>query len=185
MHSAGVDLEHREVLLKDKPQALVDVSPKATVPVLLLNDAHHTVLEESLDIMRWALAENDPESLDAKTLDHVLVAENDAEFKPVLDRYKYFDRHPEHPQSFYLDQAKVYLAKLEQQLNSHDGAYLLSNKLSAVDLAIFPFIRQFAFADKAQFDALEFPRLQQWLARLLDSQRFAEVMTKYPVWQPN
>lgn len=175
------ECELREVVLKNKPQSMLDLSPKGTVPVLQLEA---TVVDESLDVMRWALSQNDPDAWGLAELDHRLLKDNDAPFKQALDKYKYFDRFPEHPQSFYFEQAQPFLLNLEQSLvsNSEGELYLLTPKLSSVDVAIFPFVRQFAFVDKAFFDQLALPKLQQWLNWNLESSLFNAVMAKYPAW---
>lgn len=179
---AGVQVELREVLLKDKPAAMLAASPKGTVPVLVLEDG--TVLDESYDVMRWALAKNDPdgwwdESL-AEAIDE-LVQQNDVEFKPWLDRYKYADRYPEFSAEYYRSQCEQFLQTLEAQLGQY--ACVLRNTQCFADVAIFPFIRQFALVDRDWFDSAPYPRLRAWLDELLASELFAAVMDKYPVWQ--
>ena len=178
---ADVRLELREVLLKDKPAAMLAASPKGTVPVLVLEDGR--VLDESYDVMRWALAQNDPdhwweEALAEKT--DSLVRENDQAFKPLLDRYKYADRYPEYPAEHYRGLGEQFLLGLEARLKLR--GFLLRDRLSFADVAIFPFVRQFAFVDKVWFDRADYPHLQNWLESLLLSDLFLGVMTKYPVW---
>ncbi|MBX2847993.1 MAG: glutathione S-transferase [Acidiferrobacterales bacterium] len=176
---AGVDFELREVVLKDKPAELFEVSPKGTVPVLLVDGL---VIEESLDIMHWALTQNDPDDWSVATLSHALIERNDDYFKHYLDRYKYFDRYPEKPQTYYLQQTCHFLEELERSLTLN---WLASKTLSALDIAVFPFVRQFAFVNKAQFDKLPYPNVQKWLTKLLGSDLFQSVMLKYPAWQPD
>ncbi|MEZ5529535.1 MAG: glutathione S-transferase [Porticoccaceae bacterium] len=179
---AGVKVELREVLLKDKPTAMLAASPKGTVPVLVLEDG--TVLDESLDVMRWALSKNDPDSWwDESLAESILelVQQNDVDFKPWLDRYKYADRYPEFSPEHYRSQCEQFLQTLEAHLGQH--AYLLRDTLCFADVAIFPFIRQFALVDRDWFDAAPYPRLREWLDGLLASELFAAVMEKYPVWQ--
>ena len=177
---SGITFELREVVLKNKPKALLDASVKGTVPVLV--EKSGLVLDESVDIMRWALAQADPDGWAAETLDSSLVERNDDYFKYYLDRYKYFDRYPERPQQDYLTQACDFIAELESKLSSQ-SRYLIGESPSALDMAIFPFVRQFAFVDKPVFDELPYPKVQQWLATLLDSELFLAVMLKYPAWQ--
>ena len=179
---ASIDVELREVLLRDKPGAMLAASAKGTVPVLVLPDGR--VIDESVDVMRWALAQRDPdgwwqEDLEAETKS--LVQQNDFVFKKFLDRYKYADRYPEHPQSYYRNKACNFLQLLEQKLTT--GPYLLSGKPTFSDVAIFPFVRQFAFVDKAWFDRAPYPKLQNWLRVFLDSDLFLGVMTKFPRWE--
>jgi len=113
LHYAGIAVEHREILLKDKPQAMLDVSSKGTVPVLVLAD---DVIDESIDVMQWALSQNDPDLWLSHSLDHELILENDGSFKSKLDRYKYFERYPQCSQQSYFEDCLVYLEKLETSL---------------------------------------------------------------------
>lgn len=181
---AGVDCELREIVLKTKPQQMLDVSTKGTVPVLVLDDQ---VIDESIDIMQWALEQSDPNNWGAENLQHSLVKRNDKDFKYYLDRYKYYDRYPEHSQSDYLEKACEFIQELESVLcqKSNQANFLNGRYLSALDIALYPFIRQFAFVDKTRFDQLPFPKAQKWLAHFLHSDLFANVMLKYKQWQPN
>ncbi len=176
----------REIVLRDKPAEMVEISPKATVPVLQLLDG--TVLEESLDIMHWALAENDPENWldpEAGTLAevHDLIAECDGPFKHNLDRYKYAIRYEEGTDPVYHRTEGVkFLKKLNDRLSTQK--HLFGDRPCLADFAIFPFVRQFANTDRAWFDAQPLPHLQVWLADHLDSERFKSIMKKWPVWAP-
>jgi glutathione S-transferase len=178
-------VELREIVLRDKPQQLIDISPKATVPVLLLPD--NTVIDESLDIMMWALDQNDPDnwfnslSSEQQILSRQLISNNDGEFKYYLDRYKYADRYPEHTQKYYRQQAEKTIDILEQQLQQN--SYLICDKITLADMAILPFIRQFAFADKTWFDQSPYPLIQAWLAEFIESDLFQSIMIKYPAWK--
>ena len=179
---ASVDVELREVLLRDKPRAMLEASAKGTVPVLVLPDGR--VIDESVDVMRWALARSDPdhwwqEDIESETED--LVQQNDFVFKEFLDRYKYADRYPEHPRSYYRNKGEGFLQLLEQKLTA--GPYLLTGKPTFSDVDIFPFVRQFAFVDKGWFDQAPYPKLQDWLQAFLDSDLFLSVMTKFPRWE--
>lgn len=179
---AGVPVELREVLLKDKPLSMLAASPKGTVPVLVMPNG--TVIDESVDIMRWALRQHDPdgwlgEGSGVESLG--LVQENDFEFKPHLDHYKYADRFPEYSQQHYRTEAENFLLRLERRLQQQ--RYLAGDECTFSDVAIFPFIRQFAFVDKRWFDQSSHPCLQRWLGSFLDSQAFLAVMTKFPVWK--
>ena len=178
---AGIDVEHREVLLRYKPRSMLQASAKGTVPVLVLPDGE--VIDESVDVMRWALRQSDPDNWwsDALTSEtDKLVEENDFVFKQQLDRYKYADRYPEHPRSHYRIKAESFLSHLEQHLCRHK--YLLADQLTFSDVAIFPFVRQFAFVDKAWFDRAPYPKLQNWLQYFLESGLFLSVMSKIPRW---
>ena len=176
---AGVQLEYREIELKHKPQAMLDISPKGTVPVLLLPDGQ--IIDESLDIILWTLEQHDPDGwLSHQEQALTLIDINDNTFKQWLDKYKYADRYPEHSQVYYREQGEFFLYKLENLLLKHD--YLHDNSPTLVDYAIFPFIRQFAFVDKAWFDHVPYPKLQMWLTQHLQSPLFEKIMVKQPVW---
>ncbi len=178
---AEVRYELREVSLKNKPAAMLLASAKATVPTMILPDGR--VLDESIDIMNWALQRFDPESWlpgDRAEIADALINQNDTVFKRHLDHYKYSDRFPEHPEVFYRDKACRFLLKLEDCLTSAD--YLVNDRVSMVDIAVFPFIRQFAFVDKLWFDQAPYPALQAWLQHFLDADLFKSIMTKYSAW---
>jgi len=174
---AGIAVEIREVSLKDKPAHLLQVSPKGTVPVLVLQSGQ--VIEQSLDIMYWALQQHDADGwLRADPQQQLLIAENDGSFKQNLDRYKYAIRFPEHSAEHYRQQGELFLEKLEQRLQQ--SAFLLGNTISLADIAIFPFIRQFAAVDSVWFEAAAYIRLKSWLQHLVGSALFESVMVKYP-----
>lgn len=188
IYHSGIHCELREVVLKNKPAQMLQASPKGTVPVVVVGDR---VLDESIDIMRWALdhpdACNDPNTAwSSEELKHPLISRNDGYFKSWLDRYKYFDRYPEASQQYYFDQAMVFLHELEQSMvTNEDNSYaLLTPNFSAIDAAILPFVRQFAFVNKPQFDALPLPKLLYWLEQGLSAPLFSAVMLKYPAWSP-
>ena len=181
-----IKVELREVMLADKPDELLISSPKGTVPVLCLSDGR--LIDESRDIMMWALAQHDPENwlpktqeMKQKTAD--LIDLNDNSFKTHLDHYKYADRFPENSQLHYRQEAEVFLRQLENNLTKN--TYLLGDLITLADIAIFPFIRQFASVDKDWFDHSPYIRLQQWLAALLVSPLFLSVMNKYSRWEKN
>lgn len=177
---AGIAVDIREISLKDKPQDMLTASPKGTVPVLVLNDG--TVIEESLEIMRWALAQNDPDDWQmqgnsaAQQLITELVAQNDGRFKRALDRYKYAVRFPEHPPEFYRAEGELFLGELELRLEHH--AYLLGDRPCLADIAIFPFIRQFAGVDDSWFQAARYSCLRAWLHGLVNGDLFLGIMQK-------
>lgn len=175
-------VEHREVLLRDKPAAMLEASPKGTVPVLVLEDGR--VLDESLDIMRWALAARDPQNwLGSATESQDLIATNDGPFKHHLDRYKYAVRYDDADPVFHREEALACLQELENRLARH--ANLCGDQMSLADAAIFPFVRQFANADNTWFDEQPIPRIRMWLCAHLASQRFERIMSKHPLWVPD
>lgn len=185
LRQAGLAVQLHEVSLRDKPAAMLALSPKGTVPVLQLPDG--AVLDESLDIMLWALAQSDLDGwlAGAKTVDAeamALIARNDGPFKALLDRYKYANRHPEFPATHYRDEAvALHLAPLDALLAAQSGAArpgLLGTRVSLVDAAIFPFVRQFAAVDADWFATAPLPALRGWLQRWLDSALFQAVMEK-------
>jgi glutathione S-transferase len=173
---SGVVFDLREILLRDKPVEMLAVSPKGTVPVLVLPDAR--VIDESLDIMCWALAQNDPDHwLDGAN--EALIAANDGPFKSALDRYKYPRRYDVDPIE-YRDAALLHLALLDAQLAK--APYLHGAFGGLTDFALFPFIRQFAATDQQWFDETELPFLRDWLSRMLAVPVFIEAMVRHPRW---
>ena len=170
---AGIAVEIREVDLKAKPAHLLEISPKGTVPVLALLNGD--VLEESLIIMHWALAQADPEHW-LITSDEVyeLIKWNDGEFKYYLDRYKYADRYPEFTQDYYRNQASGFLLELNERLTRN--RYLCGQQISIADVAIFPFIRQFASVDTVWWQHAPFQAVNNWLQGFVESELFALVM---------
>jgi glutathione S-transferase len=176
---AGVTVTLREVKLAAKPPALIAASPKATVPVLVLADG--TVIAESLDIMRWALAQADPEGWLAGD-DPALIAANDGPFKHHLDRAKYPGRYEgDDGTTDHRAAALARLAPLEERLA--DAPFLTGTSRTLTDIALFPFVRQFAAIDPAWFAAQPLPRLHGWLEGLLASDLFASIMPKFAPWQ--
>ena len=171
-----VSVEVKEILLNNRPPELLAVSIKGTVPVLCIND--NTVIDESLDIMKWALIQNDPNLWIHynKEMQFDIIEENDNEFKYWLDRYKYNDRYPENNSDYYRAKCDRYLTRLNQLLEKNQ--YLLTNKLLLVDVAIVPFIRQFANVDKYWFKET-YTKLSSWLNNIIESKLFASVMDKY------
>lgn len=164
--ASGISIEIREVELRNKPKAMLTASPKGSVPVLVLPDG--SVIDESWDIMLWALRQNDPQNWlggHENTLPAAqrLLEENDTVFKCNLDCYKYPERFPEHPQDFYRAQGAVFLQKLEAHLRA--TPYLLGNTLSIADAALLPFVRQFAAVDAHWFASAPYPKLRDWLTK--------------------
>lgn len=181
---SNIEVELREVDLNDIPDALAKISSDQTVP--LIQEPDGKIIEESWDIAKWALKQNDPDGwlgedggfeIDAE----MLVETNDYSFKIDLDHYKYADRFPEHPMEYYRSEGEEFLTELEERLSSSN--YLSSDSLSISDIAVFPFVRQFAHVDKEWFDTAPYPKLQKWLDSLLESDLFNSVMEKYPLWQ--
>lgn len=182
--SAGIKVQLREVVLRDKPAEMLAASPKGTVPVLCLPDGE--VIDESLEIMHWALAQHDPLGLSeinsAKAA--ALISQNDNDFKRWLDRYKYADRFPEKPERYYREKGGETLQQLEHLLAEQGGEALLAQRDSLADLAIFPFVRQFARVDEAWFLQSPYPLLVAWYRRWMANDVFTGVMKKYPKWTP-
>ncbi len=181
LYSSGIKCELREVVLRDKPSEMIKISPKATVPVLQLNDG--TVIDESHDIAVWAIGQNDPNDWHGYIEEMSdLVKINDFRFKTHLDKYKYSSRNPELSKEEHRENANFFLEHLEMLLEKN--GFLSADRQTITDLAIFPFIRQFAFVDKNYFNTLKFNRLQSWLDYHLKSAMFKNIMTKYGQWQP-
>ena len=200
---AGIAIEIREISLREKPAHLLQVSSKATVPVLILQDG--TMMDESLDIMYWALKAH---ALGANGPDHplsnslhefdspcihapsrpalecfspvALIFENDTSFKQALDAYKYPERHPNKTQTQHREQGEMFLQKLENLLQQN--TYLLEGTPSLADMAIFPFIRQFAAVDNAWWESAAYPKLRAWLNGWIESELFKSVMQKQAVY---
>ena len=178
--ASGAVVELREVLLKDKPPELVAASPKATVPVLVLSDGR--VVEERLDVMQWALVQSDPLGwLEGNALDSDWISECDSDFKHWLDRYKYAERYPEHTADQYRNNAEVFIQKLEDRLSVSD--WMGGEAAHAVDVALFPFIRQFAGVDPSWWQSAPYPSVRRWLENWLNSALFSAIMAKYPRWE--
>ncbi len=177
--SAGVKVVLREILLRDKAAAFLAASPKGTVPVVVDGDR---VIEESLDVMDWALAQADPEDLCyAGAAARDLVVRCEAEFKGHLDRFKYAVRYEGVDREHERAMASVYLRELDGMLAGQ--AYLFGDRIGFADIGIAPFVRQFANADRAWFDAQDWVGLAAWLDRFVTSARFLAVMTKYLKWE--
>lgn len=175
--------ELREVVLRNKPQGLLLASPKGTMPVLVLPSGQ--VLEQSLDIMLWVLAQRDPEGWLTPSHGSVqdmlaLIAECDGSFKQALDRCKYPIRYPDADPALARTQAVEWLQKLETRLGPN--ACLYGDRAALADMAIAPFVRQFAGIDDAWWSAQPWPRLQAWLAHWQSSPLFDQVMPKLPAW---
>lgn len=166
---AGIAYEHREISLKNKPREMLIISPKGTVPVLVLSETQ--VLDQSLDIMAFALGMPSEHH-------RALIDENDTSFKHALDRYKYPGRFLEDQAVDYRDSCLLFINKLENCLSP----FLSGAKPALVDMALFPFVRQFARVDPTWFAQQNFPHLKQWLDFFISSDLFEKVMQKYPLW---
>lgn len=174
----------RAIVTKDKPKEMLEISPKGTVPILILSDG--TLIDESLEIMIWALKENDPDDLlyshhpDAYQEILDLIHDCDQEFRTNLSAYKYNKRY-HMPQEVNLRaQCEVFIQRLESLLEKHE--YIMGDRLSLADLAILPFVRQFANVDRKWFRETAYPCLTLWLANQMQSLLFTKTMRKYPLW---
>ncbi len=175
--SSGVGVELREILLRDKAPELLEASPKATVPVVVNGNE---VIDESYDIMLWALEQNDPDAwLDRHNSE--LIAECDGAFKSALDKYKYGNRYAGSDAAEQRTIASEFLMKLDKTLATQ--RYLTGDVVGMTDMSIVTFVRQFANVDRAWFDAEPWPNLIRWLEEFLSSDAFTSIMTKYPKWQ--
>jgi len=174
---AGVEVDLREILLRDKPVAFLAASPSGTVPCLVTQAG---VIDESLEIMIWALRQNDPDGwLDMPQAGHDWIARGDGPFKAALDRVKYASRHPAPDVAAAQAEAVRFFNDLEAQLGNW-----VFDRASLADYALLPFVRQFAFVDKHWFDNSDYSQLQRWLQGFLESPLFIQCMDKLPPWQP-
>tara|TARA_B110001454_G_scaffold54003_1_gene52916 strand:- start:1808 stop:2482 length:675 start_codon:yes stop_codon:yes gene_type:complete len=181
----------RAITMKNKPEEMLKISPKGTVPVLLLPDK--TVIDESWDIMVWALQQNDPEDLlhkdNPEDLAEMLelVRRNDKEFKPQLEIYKKSKRFRTGTETEEREKCEVFIAELEQRLSS-SGAYTQGNgnfigdKPGLIDYALIPFVRQFSRVNKAWFKQAPYPLLRSWIEQHMQTRLYAKAMEKYPLW---
>lgn len=181
--ASGQACELREIILRDKPAEMLLASPKGTVPVLV--DVDGCVIEQSLDIMRWALSRHDPEQWlipERGSVDEMvaLIIENDGPFKQHLDRYKYPDRYASVNAPEQRDAGADWLRSLDAMLASH--GYLFGTRPCLADMAIAPFVRQFAATDRDWFDTQPWPALASWLDRIVSSARFEHILQKFPRW---
>ena len=174
-----VSVELREVLLNERPQSLCKISSKGTVPVLLLKDGK--VLDESLDIMRWAIKQGEQKLYEDKLNEqNQLIKYNDTKFKYWLDKYKYHVRYLEHSREYYQRKCSKTLAEYDMRLR--ENAYLMGDRIRLADIAIFPFIRQCANVDQNWFNN-KYPNLNRWLEIWKQSRLFKSVMMKYNQWR--
>lgn len=185
LHVSELEYEHREILLRDKPQAMLDVSPKGTVPVFITHDGN--VIDESLAVMRYALSQNDPQNwMLNNTASQNFITITDGDFKHHLDRYKYRSRYDDTAKRGDVDlehrkAAVKCLENWEKALKT--SPFLLGEKASLADIATFPFIRQFAATEPEWWAQNPLPATGQWLSKWLDSEIFKHIMKKHPLWE--
>ena len=181
IHISGQRCELREVLLRDKPPSMLEYSAKGTVPVLILQDGK--VIDESLDVIDWALNLNDPDdwqrSKDTKKTKE-LIKINDGEFKYHLDRYKYLKRYDNEDPEFHRKKCLKFIESVNNELNN--SKYIFDDNISYADIVVLPFIRQFRIADIEWFDSLPYDNLKKWLSSFLDSSLLNSIMKKYDLW---
>ena len=182
IHISGQKCELREVLLRDKPPSMLEYSPKGTVPVLILQDGY--VIDESLDVIDWALNLSDPDdwqrSKDTKKTKE-LIKINDGEFKYHLDRYKYSKRYDNEDPEFHRKKCLKFIESVNNELNN--SKYIFDDNISYADIVLLPFIRQFRIADMEWFDSLPYDNLKKWLSSFLDSSLLHSIMKKYDLWK--
>ncbi|MXP48343.1 glutathione S-transferase [Altererythrobacter luteolus] len=176
--ASGIEPEFREVKLREKPAEMLEASPKGTVPVLVLENGK--VIDESIDVMRWALGRNDPENW-LQGADFDLIEMNDGPFKHHLDRYKYSTRHGSDAEE-HRAACLAILRDLDERIGT--GPYLHGQKPGLTDAAIMPFVRQFAATDREWFDTQPIPNVRRWLDTMLESELFKAVMVKRDQWRP-
>ena len=180
---AGPEIILREVELSNLPPEALAVSPHATVPSLVIRDDEF--MDESWDIVKWAVRQNDPDNWLGENNEYLqesemLVETNDYSFKEDLDHYKYADRHPDHPMEYYRARCEEFLEELEEMFD--ENAFLLTDRITIADIAVFPFVRQFAKVDIDWFERAPYPKLQHWLSNMLDTEWFKEAFKKHEIW---
>ena len=183
----------RAIKLNNKPQAFLAVSKKGTVPILILDDRqgpdHAVVVDESLDIMLWALKKSDPQNLlysdDSNALPEMLanIERFECDFVEVLEKYKYAGRFRDFSQLFYRRQCEIFIQELEQRLDQHD--YFMGPTPSLMDYALLPFIRQFAKVERQWYMQSQYVNVRDWLNRHLQQPLFTKAMAKFPLWVEN
>ncbi|MCH2322690.1 MAG: glutathione S-transferase [Hyphomicrobiales bacterium] len=182
IHISGQRCELREVLLRDKPPSMLEYSAKGTVPVLILQDGK--VIDESLDVIDWALNLNDPDDWQRskdKEKTKELIKINDGEFKYHLDRYKYSKRYDNEDPEFHRKKCLKFIESINNELNNSE--YIFDDNISYADIVLLPFIRQFRIADIEWFDSLPYDNLKKWLSSFLGSSLLNSIMKKYDLWK--
>lgn len=178
---AGLLVQWREIELKAKPAAMLEVSAKGTVPVLVLPDG--SVIDESLAIMRWALQQADPRGVLEGEGSDFLIEENDGPFKHHLDRFKYTDRYPGALKENHRQAGLEILRRWSERIRRN--GWLLADRLALADAALWPFVRQWRLADEAGFDAdHHLAPLREWLMRFLDDPMMERLMQRADPWLP-
>jgi len=181
---ANLKIILREVELKNLPDEVLATSPQSTVPALLISENEY--MDESWNIIKWAIQKNDPENWLGDNNEYLqnaemLVETNDYSFKDDLDHYKYADRHPEHSMEYYRERCEEFFDELNEMLKENN--FLLADRVTIADVAIFPFIRQCAMVDKEWFNQAPYPKLQSWLDLMLDTKWFKEAFKKIEAWK--
>ena len=181
IYKSGLKVELREIVLRDKPAHMLEISPKGTVPVLELTDGK--VIDESIDIMIYAIGRQDPDEWlsGEQEVTDFLIKRNDGEFKNALDRYKYPGRYPDEDCTNAFDRGAEILKDLNERIEKN--GHLLEDYTTLADIAIFPFIRQFAAVDSKRFEDLNLKPLENWLDSHLESDLFQSIMPKFIPWQ--
>ena len=182
IHISSQKCEIREVLLRDKPPSMLEYSSKGTVPVLVLQSGE--VIDESLDVIDWALNLNDPDNWqrskdNEKTKE--LIKINDGEFKHHLDRYKYSKRYDNEDPEFHRKKCLSFIKKVNSELQN--SKYIFDDAISHIDISLLPFIRQFRIADNEWFDELPYENVKSWLSNFLNSELLKSIMSKYDLWK--
>ena len=179
LHSK-IQYEIREIKLSNKPKEMLAISPKGTVPVLILENGD--ILDESLDVMLWAIEQGNLRNLfnpgKKEILD--LIKINDGEFKDAIDRYKYSSLYPEKPMIEYRKMGELFLEKIESYLEKNK--FIFGKNISLADLAIFPFIRQFCRVDIDWFNSSLFKKIKEWTLFFEGSENFIDIMRKIKPW---
>ena len=182
IHISSQKCEIREVLLRDKPPSMLEYSSKGTVPVLVLQSGE--VIDESLDVIDWALNLNDPDNWqrskdNEKTKE--LIKINDGEFKHHLDRYKYSKRYDNEDPEFHRKKCLKFIEKINSELQN--SKYIFDDEISYIDISLLPFIRQFRIADNEWFDELPYENVKSWLSNFLNSELLESIMSKHDLWK--
>ena len=182
IHISSQKCEIREVLLRDKPPSMLEYSSKGTVPVLVLQSGE--VIDESLDVIDWALNLNDPDNWqrskdNEKTKE--LIKINDGEFKYHLDRYKYSKRYDNEDPEFHRKKCLSFIEKVNSELQN--SKYIFDDEISYIDISLLPFIRQFRIADNEWFDELPYENVKSWLSNFLNSELLESIMSKHDLWK--
>ena len=181
---AQLEIILRDVDLNNLPEEALAVSSHATVPSLVISADEY--FDESWDIVKWAVQQNDPDKWlgqDNEFLQdaEMLVETNDYSFKEDLDRYKDPENYPEHTMEYYRERGEEFLEELNDMLE--ENTFLLASHISIADIAVFPLVREFAMVDKDWFDSTPYPKLQNWLACILNTKWFKQAIKEHKIWQ--